>query len=156
MTVQTGKVKGRRKLNFSSYDELLACARGLSQSPTRQLGNWSLGQICEHLAAAMDMAIDGPSFKPSLVARWFGPLFKRRFLTRGLPSGVQLPKTAVKLLPRGCESDAGLAALERAIERLKRDPKRTRHAVFGHLTHDEWDQLQLRHAEMHLSFIEPQ
>ena len=156
MAVQTGKVKGRRKLNFTSYDELLDCARRLSQSPTRQLGNWSLGQICEHLAAAMDMAIDGAAFKPSLLARWFGPLLKKRFLTRGMPSGFQLPSSAVKLLPSNSESAAGLLALERAIARLNQEPTRTRHAVFGHLTHEEWDQLQLRHAEMHLSFIEPQ
>ena len=61
MTVKTTQVAGRRSLRFSSYQDIVDEARRLSGIPTRQLGNWSLGQICEHLAKGMDMAIEASS-----------------------------------------------------------------------------------------------
>ncbi|HEX7449790.1 MAG TPA: DUF1569 domain-containing protein [Pirellulales bacterium] len=31
--------------------------------------------------------------------------------------------------------------------------KATRHSVFGKLTHADWTQFHLRHAELHLGFV---
>jgi hypothetical protein len=155
MTVETTKAQRRRDLHFSSYDELLAEARALASQPTRQLGNWSLGQICEHLAKAMDMAIDGPPYKPSWPLRVLGPFVKKRVITRGMSPGFKLPKNAGTLIPQPAETAAGIAALETAIARLERTPQRLPHFVFGPMTREEWDQLHFRHAELHLSFIVP-
>jgi hypothetical protein len=156
MTVESAKVQRRRGLHFSNYDELLAEARSLASGPTRQLGNWSLGQICQHLAKAMDMAIDGPPYKPSLLLRVVGPLVKKRVITRGMSPGFKLPKNAGSLIPQAAETAAGLGALETAVARLERTPQRLPHFVFGPMTREEWDQLHFRHAELHLSFIVPQ
>ncbi len=156
MTVETGKVAGRRPLHFSNYDELLDCARKLSQGPTRQLGNWSLGQICKHLAVTIDSSMDGPAFKPPFLLRLVGPLLKKRFLSRPMQSGFKLPKTAGKLLPPETTTADGLEHLERSVARLDQVPARAPHPVFGKLSRDQWDQLQFRHGELHLSFIEPQ
>src|SRR5690242_16722942 len=87
------KTVARRPLEFESYDEVLAYVRKLADGPTKQLGNWSLGQICRHLAVAMDSAIDGPAFKPALWLRVAGPFFKKRFLAQPMPSGFQVPKS---------------------------------------------------------------
>jgi hypothetical protein len=155
MAVKTGPVDSRRALRFSSYQEMIDCARGLSEVPTRQLGNWSLGQICQHLAVAIDASIDGAPFKPAMWLRVFGPLVKKRYLTRPMHSGFQLPANATALIPGETSTADGIAALEKSIGRLAETSVRKPHAVFGKLTRDEWDQLQLRHAEMHLGFIVP-
>lgn len=155
MTVDSGRVQARRKLHFSSYDEVLAEVHSLASQPTRQLGNWSLGQICEHLAKAVDMAIDGPPYKASWFLRVVGPFLKNRIITRGMSPGFKLPKNAASLIPAPTDAAEGIAALEEAIARLERTSERLPHFVFGPLTRDEWDQLQFRHAEMHLGFIVP-
>ena len=155
MSVDTKRVTGRRKLHFATNEEMLDEVRSLAARPTRQLGNWTLGQICNHLAVAMNSAIDGPPFKPSWVIRLVGPLLKKRVLSRGLDPGFQLPSNATKLLPPEVSMSEGIAALEASVDRHKRDSTRLPHIVFGNFTEDEWTQFLLRHAEMHLSFIVP-
>jgi hypothetical protein len=155
MTVDSSRVQGRRQLRSTSYDELLADARSLASCPTRQLGNWSLGQICEHLAQGIGVALDGPPFKPSWFVRTLGPLLKKRYISRPMPPGFKLPRKAGRLIPAPTDAAQGLAALENAIARLERTDERLPHFVFGPMTRDEWDQLNFRHAEMHLSFIVP-
>jgi hypothetical protein len=36
---------------------------------------------------------------------------------------------------------------------MKREAHREPHGFFGKLTHQQWDQLHMRHAELHLSFL---
>src|SRR5262249_2934121 len=139
MAVDTKRVKGRRTVRYSSYEELLDDVRALATSPTRQLGNWSLGQICEHLSLAMASAIDGPSFQPSWLVRRIGPFFKKRVLTRGMPPGFRLPKNATRLIPTNNDASAGMCAMEKQIARLQQIAERKPHAVFGALSREEWD-----------------
>lgn len=156
MAVDTKSVEGRRKLHFNNYDQLLDEVRSLAARPTRNLGNWSLGLVCQHLAAAMNMAIDGRPFKPGLFLRLIGPLLKKRMISRPMPSGFKFPQTATALIPQNEDVAAGVAAVEKAVARLEQIPERKPHAVLGRMTRDQWDQLQFRHAEMHLSFILPE
>jgi len=69
--------------------------------------------------------------------------------------GFQIPKNGAAMIPPATETADGIAALERSIRRLQETSQRQPHGVFGHLTREEWDQLQFRHAAMHLSFILP-
>jgi hypothetical protein len=156
MAVETGKVSGRRHVEFTCYQDLLDDVHALAKGPTRALGNWSLGRICRHLAIAMNMAIDGSDFKPNVVVRTVARLLKKRYLTRPLSPGVRLPKKAAFLIPSDANAAEGIAELERAIERMKRVAERKPHPFFGPLTRDEWDQISFRHAAMHLSFIVPE
>ncbi len=155
MAVDTKTVSGRRPLRFNSHREVLDEVRSLSGRPVKQLGNWSLGQICQHLAVATNSAIDGAAFRPPLFVRLFAPLMKKRFMKGPMNPGFQLPKNGAAMIPGPTETAEGIAALERAIERLGREPTRKPHGAFGPMTAEEWDQILLRHAEMHLSFIVP-
>jgi hypothetical protein len=156
MAVDTKNVQGRRQLHFNSYDEILADVRALSARPTRQLGNWSLGQVCQHLAAGMHMAIDGPPFKPGWLLRTIGPFIKKRMITRPMSPGFRFPQTATVLMPGNPDTAAGVAALEKAVARLREDPERRPHVIFGPMANEEWDQFEFRHCEMHLSLIVPE
>ncbi len=113
MSVNTSKTTGRRKLRFQNLDEVVADAERLAAMPTRPLGNWSLGQICKHLAETMNQSIDGFEFQASLPIRMVARLIKGRYLNRGLTPGFRLPRRAVRLLPSPTETQEGLGGAAR-------------------------------------------
>ena len=158
MSVNTKKVRGRRKVSYGTYDDLLADLATLASGPTEVLGNWSFAQICRHLAVALNGSIDGVPFRASLPMRIMATLLmKKRFLTKTLPAGFQIPVTAKAIVEPGdsVELQEQLTALREAIERVKTDKTRARHPFFDELTTEQWDQFNLRHAELHMSFVRP-
>lgn len=159
MTVDTAKVTGRRELHFEWIDEILDEAERIAAaSQVRTLGNWSPGQIMQHLAAGMHVSIDGSPHRPPWYLRLVGPLVKRRVLTKGMSPGFQL--RARESQSQGAAevitTESGLAALREAIRRMRREAHREPHVFFGKLTYQEWEQLHLRHAELHFSFLLPE
>lgn len=154
--VETAQVPGRRTLSFKCYDDILGDIRAMNSQPTRHLGNWSLGQICEHLAKAIEYEIDGPPFAVPWYLRMVGPWLKKRIITRPMKPGFKLPKSAAVYLPVNTDAAEGIERLEQAIARYLQSSSLKPHAIFGPMTREECDQLNFRHAEMHLSFIVPQ
>lgn len=151
MPVNTKKVAGRRSVRYESLDDLLVDARGLTTSNCETLGNWSPGQIYEHLAMSLDSSIDGFDFSMPAPVRWImSLLFKRKFLAKDLPAGF---KSTEKFIPPATSVEQGLASLEKAIERQEHELTRVPHPAFGNLSRDEWSDFHLRHAEMHMSFL---
>jgi len=135
----------------------LADAERLSQGPVQTLGNWSPGQIFAHLARALNDSIDGSNVKVAWYFRLIVGLMKKKILAGPMDPGFRLPADAAQTLVPGPTSTAeGLAALRAAINRLERDPHRAKSPVFGPMTKDEWNQLHLNHAALHMSFIVPQ
>ena len=157
MSVNTKTVEGRRELRFNSFDDLLADAEQLASGEVQTLGNWSLAQIFTHLAAGINSTIDGSSFSAPFFMRLMGPLMKKKFVYGGIPPGFKIPKEAEAqfLPPDEAETEAALAELRKAIERLQSAEKLAPHPLFGKLTKEEAVQFQFRHAEMHLSFAIP-
>ena len=156
--IDTTKVVGRRTLRFNSIDDILTDAGQLASRPVRQLGNWSLGQASSHLANAMKISLDGADFRAPLFIRLLAPLFKRLLLRGGLRPGYKLPPDAgANLIPaNSISTEQGLAELKDVTERLHREPQRMPSPFLGKLTKDEWNQLHMRHAELHLSFFVPE
>jgi hypothetical protein len=153
MPVNTKKVVGRRELRYESYADLLDDAERLAAIPCRTLGNWTLGQILLHTAQAIDSSIDGAGFVLPAPLRWaMTLLMKRRFLNRSLPAGF---KTSPQFIPDDTSVEEGLAALRHAIQRQATTTKRAAHPAFGRISQEEWDDFNLRHAEMHMSFVVP-
>jgi hypothetical protein len=151
MAVDTKKVAGRRQVRYESFDDLLADAQQLASSEVRTLGNWSQGQIYEHLTRSLNSSIDGVGFSFPLPMRLVMSLvLKRRFLTKGLPAGFQAKE---RFVPEEIPLEPALAALEAAIARQEREPQRVKHPGFGNIGKEGWDLFHLRHAEMHMSFL---
>jgi hypothetical protein len=156
--IKTAKVTGRRELHFANLGDMLADAELLcSTKPITALGNWRLGRALEHLARSIEMSLDGAKFRPPWYVRWLGPWIKNRMLTQPMRPGFQLPAYAARyLIPEDeCEMHEALAHLHAAVTRLRATTRRHPSPVFGPLTLEEWDQLHLRHAELHLSFFVP-
>jgi hypothetical protein len=156
--IDTTKVLDRRTLRFSSLDDIAADVEMLARSrEIRALGNWTPGQIFQHLAGVMNCCIDG--FKTGLP----GPLrffirvfFKRKALSKPMPPGFKLnAKAAAELIPGPLPLEPGLASIRQALQRLKTETKRVPSPFLGPLTLDEWTQLHCRHCELHLSFLVP-
>jgi hypothetical protein len=158
VAVNTKKVEGRRKLRFESLDDVLAEAERLASGEVKLLGNWSLAQILQHLAKGLNSTIDGTSLKIPLFMKLAGRLFmKKKFIYGEIPAGIEIPKEAqAQFLPPGnIEPEAALSELRAAIERVKSADARADHPIFGKMSLEESDQFQMRHAEMHFSFVLP-
>jgi hypothetical protein len=157
MPVETAKVEGRRKLDYKNLHEVIADAERLSSGPVKALGNWSAGQIFRHLATAYNYSIDGFPFTFPLHFRLMARMFKKKLLAGPMPPGFKmLPEAAKATEPGPTSTEDGLADLRAAVARLEREPHRARNPVFGDISKEEWNQIHLAHANLHLSFLVPQ
>lgn len=163
MTVDTANVAGRRTLKLADPAALLAEIDRLLDAEragrVRTLGNWSLAQILDHLAIAIEFSYSGAPFQPPLPIRLFGRIGKRvsykGIVSLMLRPGFKLPAKARALEP---QPDSNL---ERAAARLKAQVTRLRNGeasqhpnvLLGRLTLEQLIYLQLRHAELHLGFV---
>jgi hypothetical protein len=148
----------RRPLRFATIDRALAEAdriAALARAGAIQYsGNWDAGQILNHLAAWAEFA-----YSPiPLRVPWFIKLFirpmKNRILRKGLPAGRLIPRVpGGTLATEPAPLNPALARFQKAFARLKTDPPTMPSPIFGKLTQEEAIQLNLRHAELHLSFI---
>ena len=154
MSVNTAKVDARRKLNYKSFDELLADADCMSSANVKTLGNWSPGQIFQHLANAFNGSIDGlPGGFPWFI-RAVARIFKKKLIGGPMPAGVKMPdKLAKAVMPLPTSTEVGLANLHAAVSRLKQESHRAAHPVFGEVSNEEWDTIHLKHANLHMSFL---
>jgi hypothetical protein len=158
MPVDTKHARGRRTLRFTTLDAMLADAERLVASPnTKMLGNWPLGQLLTHLTLAMNSSIDGISARAPWFIRMLGPVIKWRVLSHGMSAGFKLPKQVeADSFPAAASSRDALEEFRSAVGRVQREKMTAIHPVMGRVTHEEWMQFHLRHAEMHLSFAVPQ
>jgi hypothetical protein len=150
----------RRSLRFATLDDALADADRLVAAERdgrlKQLGNWPLGQTLGHLATWANFALDGypQSVHPPLPIRLIARLLKNRILTKGMAPGMKIGRVAGGTLGLDpLTTDEGMARLRTAWSRLRTMPPTIPNPVFGRLTHDQWIQLNLRHAELHLGFL---
>ncbi len=149
-------MSARRTVHFSTLSEVVQDAEHLLGNH-HTVGQWSFGQICQHLAKTMNAMIDGFGFKAPWWARWFiAPFVKNSCLIKPMRSGFKLPKAGAALLPEdSITGEEGLRQLKAAVERLSHETASAPHPFFGKLASEEVIQLQLRHCEMHMSFIVP-
>jgi len=155
------KTAQRRPLDFQDLSAVLADLDDLEAAEaagtlTRH-GNWSLGQNAGHIAALIEQSLDGFRFKAPLTVRVIFTAGKKFFLGRPFPSGIQLQGPSRMLLPEGEVSTAeGCGALRTQIGRVLSGERMTqRSPIFGKLTHEQWVGLHCRHANLHLSFLDP-
>ena len=149
----------RRTLRFHSIDEVLAEAERLVAAEREGrlacVGNWELGKALGHLATWANFAFDGypPEVRAPLPVRTILRLMRGTILNKGMMPGVRvgkIPEGTLGLEP--LDADEGLRRFRAAMERLRTSAPTSANPVFGPLTHEQWIALNLRHAELHLSF----
>ena len=151
----------RRALRFATIDELLGeidrVVEADQQGRLRTLGTWTPGQVLGHVAAWIDYGYDGyPMPPPPWLIRVFLRWQVKKYLREGMPSGVRIPSVAegtygTEALPTGEAVDRLRGALRRlqSGEQAKHDSP-----AFGPMSHEDRIQLNLRHAELHLGFLQ--
>lgn len=155
MSVDTKRVEGRRDVQYNNVDELLEDARRLAACPHQTVGNWSYGQILHHLTLSLHGSIDGVGHRAFWPVRLFARMFlKKKMLESGIPPGSKISRKLTRLEPHEMPVEDALEQLEVAVERFKTNPKRAPSPIFGRLEPTEANQLQLRHAELHMSFVD--
>lgn len=150
----TNVARNRRTLRFESFDDVLNDAERLVMANAGTVGKWTLGQILEHLAITMEKSIDGFQSRAAWPIRLLArTLMKEKVLRDGMRAGFRLPKNAeAELVCAAADTQTALDRLRRAVTRLRNECGRAPHPAFGKLAINEWNQLHLRHAELHLSF----
>ena len=157
MPVDTTRAQ-RRNLRFEAIADLLAELDQLYQAHgegrLRNAGNWTFGQAVGHLATWAEYSFTGAPLKMPWFVRLAMRPFKRRFLYGRMKAGVRIPKVPAGTL--GIDDMPADKAVERyraALDRLTREAPAASNVIFGPLTHEQWIALNLRHAELHLSFF---
>ena len=145
----------RRKLTFDSLDQVMPDVdRLLLEHVT--VGDWSLGQICNHLARGIRNTVeDCPERAPWLVRKTIGPLILKRMLRTGRwPTGIRLPK---QYEPKpGADARAEAEALRIALQVLtSHSGPLADHPFAGPIPRHEWERFHCIHCAHHLSFALP-
>lgn len=158
---RSAKLTKRRKLHFDSIgqcieeiDRLVAAdARGSLHS----VGTWTPGQVLSHLAAWIEYGYDGYPIKvPPFPIRWMLRLLLPRILKSGMATGVRIPGTKEGTVGHDpLPTQAGAERLRKALTRLSDNEQALYDSPgFGPMSHADRIRLNLRHAELHLSFLQ--
>lgn len=159
MSVNPRTVKGRRVLSFQTFDDVISDVEQLvAARECRMLGNWPLPVLINHLTMTMNASIDGVASRAPFLIRLIAPLIKKGVVYgKKMSPGIKLPAEAtIVAFPPGDSPHQALKELRAAFARAATERMEADHPAFGRMTHEEWRLLQLRHAEMHLSFAVPQ
>lgn len=137
-------------------DELDRIEAGQHAGQLQTVGNWTPGQILGHLAAWIHYGWEGypvkaPPWLVRVILRWQ----LKKILSKGMSSGVRIPgvqggTTGIEPVP----FEQGMAEMRRGIERLEAAEPPAHHSpAFGEMSDEDRVLLNLRHAELHLSFL---
>jgi hypothetical protein len=151
----------RRTLRFRTLDdldtELVRIEEAHRAGRLSHTGNWSPGTILGHLAAWIEYGWTG--YPPNLRVPWFvRPLLrlrKKKFLRSPLPGGFRIPGVEGGTLgTEPMEFDAGMARFRDAVQPLRRGQAPPHPSpAFGRFDNPQATQAALRHAELHLGFL---
>ncbi len=119
-------------------------------------GNWTPGQMMAHLASWIEYGYEGYPLKaPPWFIRWFLRLRLPKMLEFGMPRGVKIPG-----IPGGTVGadempiELGIARLRKALQRLQDGEEAPYDSpAFGKMSHEDRIRLNLRHAELHLGYL---
>lgn len=145
-----------RQLSFNNWDEAIAEVDRLHKGGYTKTGQWDLAQVCLHCDYFMTGPLDGHQFKvPWLLKTLFGRWALNRILNKKqMKPGIFTPQ---KPLPApGGDEAAAVAKFRKTAERFKKHPGPWIDSpFFGHLTPEQWHELQLTHCGHHLGYLVP-
>ncbi|HEY1687157.1 MAG TPA: DUF1569 domain-containing protein [Tepidisphaeraceae bacterium] len=149
-----GKLK-RRRLVFEDFAQVRTEIARLETAGYTRTGNWSLGQICDHLAKSFKGMVDGFDFEAPwpmrMAARIAMPLI---FWIKWVPSGAKIPKSYEPATD--VSDETGVIRFTQAFDRLeKHSQPLAKHPFMGSITPEQWRKVQLIHCAHHLGFLVP-
>jgi len=160
--VNAAKVAEYRRLRFDSIEEALKEVDRIlaaeKAGTLRRSGNWSAGQVFNHIAVWMNFAFDGFPKKahPPFFVRWILKMKVKGYIRDGMPRGVRIPGIPGGTLgTEDISTEEGARKLREALVRLKNEPVKFHSPAFGVLDEESRIALQLRHMEGHMGYLHP-
>jgi hypothetical protein len=118
------------------------------------MGNWTAAQNLNHLASWVDYSFDGVPFKVPFIAKLFLRPMKSRILYKPMRAGSRIPSLRNGTVGQDpIPFEDAEAKFKKNFTRIKNECPKIPNALFGPMTHDEWINLHLRHAELYLGFM---
>ena len=161
--VDTRSVAARRPVHLRTVADLAAEVERVAQAAAarhvRTLGNWSVAQLLWHLGRLMEFSLGGFPFRYPWPVRWPARLLRvlswRWLLALAFRPGFRNPPVAEPLEPEPAVSLAeAVRYLRGQLERISSGERMTAaNPSMGPLSHEQWVEVHLRHAELHLSFL---
>lgn len=156
----TKHIDGRRELNYADFNDLLADIERVVAEPHQAIGNWSVGEIIDHVAKPIPWAMEGypDGFHTPLLFKIVGPLMKNSMIAhKPPPAGIKPPKKMMAWF----EPEPGVGvetAMQRLRDAIARWPDATpipKNPLGIKLNKAEWERFLTNHASLHFSFIVP-
>ena len=148
----------RRNLRFESLDDLVADAEGVLSVPHETTGNWNASQIVGHVTDLIAVANGHRTLHVPWPLRLAGRVAKRfGLLNRPIKPGFKAPGGVQQRVQEhaGKTPEQALAYLRSEAQHAENHAMTRPNPFFGRLTHDQWETLHCRHAELHFSFMRP-
>ena len=147
-----------RELRFETLDDILAEARRIAAQPdAASRGSWTPAQNLWHVGRFIKAGVEGYPAKVPFILKLIGPLFKKKFTTKGFTPGViKLPSLAAEhvVAPADTTVEQAMELFESAVQGAKDKGFLPKNPMMGKMTQQEWIDLHCRHAEMHFGLIE--
>jgi hypothetical protein len=147
----------QRELHFTDFAQVDAEVSRLHRGGYEKLGQWDLGQVCDHLCFFVNGSLDGFTFKvPWIFKALFGRMVLRRILGQGkMKAGIPTPQKPPPAA--GGDEAAAVARFQQAIGQFQAHRGELQPSpFFGALTPDQWRTLHLIHCAHHLGFLAPE
>lgn len=140
-----------RKIRFRKLKEVEVEVQSLLESGYRQGGEWSLGEICDHLSKSLRAARVGistyiPSFMQYGMYSFAGTMAQ---VTRGMQVPTLIPPT------EEISDQKGVNKLVKELKKYRKQRKRAGRMFLGSTAAKRGRKFQLWHCGHHLSFLEP-
>lgn len=153
-TQEAEKPKSRRELHFETMQDILNEVESLASGPVISLGKWTPAQNIDHIRSVIRVAHAGTDFKMPLAYRILGKVLKGYFLKSSFKAGMKTEPIFEP--PAEITMEQALAAFREDVEIASRPGAMSQPSpLFGAMTHEQWVQLNCRHAELHLGFLFP-
>ena len=162
--VNTRAVAGRRVLHLDTLDDLSQevnrVIAATAAGRVRPLGNWSSAQVLWHLGRLIEFSVDGFPFRYNwalrAACRILSTVSWRWCINLAFRPGFRNPRGAQALEPDPSVSlEAAATFLREQIARIPRGARMTQPSPTGErVSHEQWIYVHLRHAELHLSFLQ--
>lgn len=149
----------RRELSFQSLEEVLAEVERLITGNVETTGHHDFGAILNHLALSHDVSSGQMAPPPApFFMKLMTPLLRWMVINaKPLKAGVKLPAQAESFFwpDKNFDVQEAFEEFKASIERYKANGPLATHPFFGKMTKQQCDDLQCRHAALHLSFVHP-
>ncbi len=147
----------RRALEFDRLSNAVDECERLLESGYVRNGNWSLGQICQHMRLTIEANMNGYPKWMTILGFPLRPILSRFALPKLLagqsPKGI---KTAPMFVPPTDVDDVQeVEAFSKCVQRfLADDGELHPHPGFGSMSREKFEKFHAAHMAHHLGFLE--